>query len=99
MEFWSKGLGTKKLVLSLGKSSFEVKEGRVILTGTVDAPADWNYRVQLEERDLKRILEMATSPQLATYLASCRGRAPLRQLLLGTLKVIARLGSYSIFKN
>lgn len=99
MEFWSKGLGTRKLVLSLGKSSFEVKEGKVILTGTVDAPADWNYRVQLEKNDLISILDMATSAQLATYLAGCRGKAPLRQLLLGTLKVIVRLGAYSIFIN
>lgn len=99
MEFWSKGLGTKQLVLSLGKAEYEVGEEEVVLTGVVESPAEWNYRVTMSRQDLLMVLQMATSPELATFLVHSRGRAPLRSLLFHTLKLVARLAVYSVLPS
>ena len=73
MEFWSEGLGKRELVMGLDRSKLEREGEAVVLTGVVDAPADWAYKVTMEVADWTTILRTATSPEAHKFLSSSVG--------------------------
>jgi hypothetical protein len=70
MDFWSEGLGDRNLVINLDKSEVGTEGDAVILTGVVDAPADWAYKVTMETDDWTTVLRTATSPEARDFLSS-----------------------------
>jgi hypothetical protein len=89
MEFWSKGLGRRSLVLELGSEKVEADAQRVALSGNVAAPVTWNYIMYLEPRDWTRFFELALRGEMATYLL-CRRRAT------ALLRLTAFLGRFAV---
>jgi hypothetical protein len=73
MEFWSKGLGRRSLVLDLGTETVETDAQRVGLAGKVSAPVTWNYILYVESSDWRELFELALRREMATYLL-CRRR-------------------------
>lgn len=85
VKFWSEGLGTRDLIMGLDGATVSREEDAVILTGVVEAPADWAYKVTIEAEDWNTILRTATSPQACDFLS--------RSLRIGTLVVMGWLVS------
>jgi hypothetical protein len=73
MEFWSKGLGRRSLVLELGKERVEADAEQVALSGNASAPVTWSYIMYLGRRDWTEFFELALRPEMASYLL-CRRR-------------------------
>ena len=73
MEFWSKGLGRRSLVLDLGSETVEADAQRVALAGKVSAPVTWSYILYVEPSDWRELFELALRREMASYLL-CRPR-------------------------
>jgi hypothetical protein len=86
MEFWSKGLGRRSLVLEPGSETVETDAERVALAGTVSAPVNWSYIMYVGPLDWRELFELALRREMATYLL-CRRR----------LRALARLTAF-LFK-
>jgi len=95
MEFWSAGMGKKHLVLGLNKAKYEVEGEEMVLTGIVDAPANWNYRVTMTREDWVNVLGIATSSEAARFAINSVARGSLLRMALSILKFSALL---TIFK-
>jgi hypothetical protein len=73
MEFWSKGLGRRSLILELGKETVENDGAQLVLSGKVRAPVSWKYAMYLDAEDWNEFFELALKPPMARYLL-CRER-------------------------
>ena len=99
MHFWSEGLGNRNLVLGLDRSKVGVEGESVILTGVVDEPADWAYKVTMEIEDWKTILRTATSPEAREYLSSSVGIGKILGMGFWMTKFIVLSGVYKVFRG
>lgn len=83
MEFWSKGLGKKRINLYLGKTT-AVKSGeKLYLCGQLEAPVSWEFIMPLTAEDIVDFFHVLRDPSLAAYLS----RSPHRWRLYGTMLV------------
>jgi len=102
MEFWSAGMGKKNLVLGLSKTEYEVEgegEGEeMILSGTVDSPADWNYRVTMTTGDWANILEIATSPKAAQFVVNSIRMGLILRMALSISRFCVLLATFRTMK-
>lgn len=80
MEFWSKGLGRRPIVLALGGEKVECDGERVQLAGQVRSPVTWRYIIYLGPEDWLDFFELALRPPLATYLLQRRQLGVLARL-------------------
>lgn len=70
MEFWSKGLGRRSMVIDIGTEHVEDAGNELVMTGTVKAPVNWNYIISMERKCWEDFFQVALSRSLARYLAS-----------------------------
>jgi len=98
MEFWSAGMGKKHLVLGLDKTKYEVDGEEMILTGVVDAPADWNYEVKMTREDWVNVLKIATSSEAGQFLENSVGMRRLMQMASSILKFTILLATFKMAK-
>ncbi len=98
MEFWSAGMGKKHLVLGLDRTKYDVEGEEMILTGIVDAPADWNYKVRMTRKDWTNVLSIATSSQAGQFLANSVGVVGLVRMALLILKFVMLLAVFNMAK-
>ena len=68
MDFWSKGLGRRSLVMELGQDKVECDGAQLLLSGTVKAPVNWAYIMYLPPEDWREFFRTALRPQCATFL-------------------------------
>ena len=88
MEFWSKGLGEKKIELSLTKGESLLSEGTVCLRGTVEEPVSWEYIMRLTDDDMVDFFALLKEPALADYLYESPNRWRIyRDMVLGGLQL------------
>jgi hypothetical protein len=80
MEFWSKGLGRRSLVLALGEERVEADEEQVALSGRARAPVTWSYIMYLGRSDWTEFFEVALRPEMASYLLCQRRLGSLLRL-------------------
>lgn len=85
MILWSKGLG--KLVLSMRlseRSGMGVREGQLVIDGTMGAPTFWDYAVNLSERDVVDFIQLLNQPMPVRLLVKTPKRMSiLRAALIG----------------
>ncbi len=94
VEFWSEGLGKRELVMDLDKAGLDREGEAVVLTGVVDAPADWAYKVTMEVEDWATILRAATSPEACEFLSSSVGIGKILGMGWWMTKFIILLAAY-----
>ena len=99
MEFWSAGMGKKHLVLGLDRTKYEVDGEEMFLTGTVDAPADWNYKVTMTTADWVNVLKIATGSQAGQFLENSVGMRVLMQMASSILKFTILLAAFKMAKG
>jgi hypothetical protein len=80
MEFWSKGLGRRSLVLDLGAERVEADAERVALSGHASAPVTWSYIMYLGGSDWTDFFRLALRSEMASYLLRRRRLAALLRL-------------------
>ncbi len=69
MEFWSKGLGERKLVIDLSKGNLTNEpNNEVVMRGIISEPVKWNYEVTLFDTDVRGILRVAFTFQVLVFL-------------------------------
>lgn len=98
MEFWSAGMGKKHLAMGLDKTKYEVDGEEMILTGVVDAPADWNYKVTMTTADWANILKIATSSEAGRFLENSVGMRGLMQMASSIMKFTILLAAFKMAK-
>jgi len=74
MEFWSKGLGKRTIVMGLTSGESLVSEKALCLKGVMDAPVSWEYVMLLTEADLADFFGLLREPGLARYIHSSPNR-------------------------
>ncbi len=78
MHYWSEGLGRRQLIINLAKSKLTRKADFLELSGVVDAPAPWEYEIEVEFADWQAILTTATRPETGAFLVQ---RSSMRELI------------------
>lgn len=68
MKLWSKGLGTKTLVLNLQEGVPSVVPDGLLIKGTIKEPVWWDYTITMTDKDLIDILKVAVNQETVTYL-------------------------------
>lgn len=68
MKLWSKGLGTKTLVLNLREGVPNVASDGLMIKGTIKEPVWWDYTITMTDQDLIDILEVAVNEETVAYL-------------------------------
>jgi hypothetical protein len=68
MEFWSKGLGKRLIVLTLTEGEPLNSEGTLCLRGNMEAPVSWEYVMKLTEEDLVDFFMLLKDPVVADFL-------------------------------
>ena len=81
MEFWSKGLGKKRVDLYLGKGDATLSGDRLYLQGQMEAPISWDYIMPLDDDDIIDFFALLQEPDLAAYIY----HSPNRWRLCGTM--------------
>jgi hypothetical protein len=89
MEFWSKGLGRRSLVLDLGRERVEADVDQVALTGNVSAPVTWNYIMYVDARDWTELFDLALRREMASYLLARTRLGALARLTAFLFKFLA----------
>ena len=72
MKLWSKGLGTKTLVLNLGEGKPTVATEGLLIKGTIKEPVWWDYTITMTEQDLVDILKIAVNIETVDYLQTVK---------------------------
>lgn len=93
MEFWSKGLGRRSLILPLGEERVEADEEQVALSGNTRAPVTWSYIMYLGRSDWTEFFEVALRPEIGSYLLCRRRLGALVRLTAFLLKFVALYAS------
>lgn len=70
MEFWSKGLGRRSMVIDIGTENVEDDGRELVLTGRVKAPVTWNYVIGMEKTCWDDFFGIALSPRMAGFMAT-----------------------------
>ena len=81
MILWSKGLG--KLVLSMRlseRSGMGVRDGSIVIDGTMGSPTFWDYAVNLSEDDVVDFIQLLNQPMPVRLLVT----TPKRMSILWT---------------
>lgn len=94
MHYWSEGLGRRQLIIDLAKSRLENKSSFLELSGVVDAPAPWEYEIEVEFDDWKAILETAVKRDTGTFLVQRATGGELLAIIGGLLRFILMLALY-----
>ncbi len=68
MEFWSKGLGKRRISLELGSGETQLSEEAVCVKGNMDAPVSWEYVMLLDEVDFVDFFALLQEPALAEFV-------------------------------
>jgi hypothetical protein len=88
MEFWSKGLGKRRIVMGLTSGESLVSEEALCLKGVMDEPVSWEYVMLLTEADLADFFDLLREPSLARYVHASPNRWRLYSgLIRGALKI------------
>jgi hypothetical protein len=82
--------------MGLDRSKLEREGDAVVLTGVVDAPADWAYKVTMEVGDWTTILRTATSPEACNFLSNSVGIRKILAMGWWMTKFIALLAVYRL---
>ena len=63
MKMWSAGLGSEEtaLVLDFTKANFKREGGKVLVTGIVVEPVNWEYKLTLSKEDVPGLLRVILS--------------------------------------
>jgi len=71
MKMWSAGLGSEEtaLVLDFTKASFKREGDKVIVTGIVVEPVNWEYKLTLMKEDVPGLLWVILSIPVLRYFA------------------------------
>jgi hypothetical protein len=93
MEFWSKGLGRRSLILALGEEQVEADEEQVALSGKARAPVTWSYIMYLGRSDWTEFFEVALRPEIGSYLLCQRRLGALARLTAFLMKFVALYAS------
>jgi hypothetical protein len=88
MEFWSKGLGKRRINLSLAKGESLPSEGTVCVRGNMEEPVSWEYVMKLTGEDIADFFGLLKGPAMADYFFDSPRRWSLyRSMLLGGLRL------------
>lgn len=94
MHYWSEGLGRRQLIINLEKSRLDNKGEFLELSGVVDAPAPWEYEIEVEFDDWKAILETAVKRDTGTFLVQRASGGQLLAIIGGLLRFMLMLALY-----
>jgi hypothetical protein len=83
MEFWSKGLGTKTLVLDLGKGRTQRNQDVLYLDGRMEPPVEWDYIMPMRGEDVLDFFSLLEDPALARFVHRSPNRGRLYAALVG----------------
>lgn len=83
MKLWSKGLGTKTLVLHLGEGVPRCSAEGLLILGKIKEPVWWDYQITMTDKDITDLFSVAVNRETVVYLQGIE--RPWR--LLGTLVV------------
>lgn len=83
MKLWSKGLGSKTLVLRLDEGTPKRSPDGLLIKGTIKDPVWWDYVITMTEKDLIDLFSVAVNKETVMYLQTVE--RPWK--LLGTLIV------------
>lgn len=88
MNFWSKGLGQRKIDFYLGKGEAIKGVDWLYVKGQMEAPVSWEYIVRLRDEDLVDFFALLREPAMADYVYRSPERWHLiRGLLFGGLRL------------
>ena len=74
MEFWSKGLGKKRIGMQLSQGESLVSEEALCLKGLMEEPVSWEYVMLLDEADINDFFAILQEPALAKYIHNSPNR-------------------------
>jgi hypothetical protein len=83
MEFWSKGLGTKTLVLDLSRGRTQRNQDVLYLDGRMEPPVEWDYIMPMRGQDILDFFDLLADPGLARYVHRSPNRRHLYAALVG----------------
>jgi len=101
MQFWSKGLGEKRVELFLSKGASTCSGDKLYLQGQMEAPVSWDYIMPLSGEDLADFFELMREQSLATCIYDSPDRWRLYRamvtggLALALLLLVAWVRSFS----
>jgi len=74
MRVWSKGLGNMTLNIDFNTSRVNWEDGHLTVTGWIKDPVVWNYRITIEDHDIKGLFKVVTSRYLLWFVLKWLGR-------------------------
>ena len=69
MRVWSKGLGTRELVIDFAKSSITREGDKVLVRGVIQEPIAWNFEITLSKEDVPGLFNVIVSTAVLSHFA------------------------------
>ena len=69
MRVWSKGLGTRELVIDFAKSNVTREGDKVFVRGVIQEPVAWNFEVTITKGDVPGLLHVIVSTAVLSHFA------------------------------